>query len=232
MSKATSLVAALRHLSDRVLGDWEGNAAAKQMRAEVKRLQAGAEALLKVQVNRSPLDTPAAHTKKVADMARKFDREVTAAIQRSADAYRNGWNDAQRRIDEKINLKPDAFAQEIRATFRTMSRTNQLQLLGKLVEENRGPELAAIVKAPSILSGISDDERARYEKAIIGRHAPAELDEMARMEKAFEGVGTAVAAAGDFVKAMTDPAELARIENGEAAANEAGASFEQALSSE
>jgi len=205
------------------------NATARRFLAEVNRVHAGAAALDNVRANRSPLDTPEGHALKVGKLAKKFDNEVTAVINRSGEIWREGMRDVQRRIDEKIDLKPNAFAEEIRATFRTMSRKSKVELLGQLVKENRGPELAAIVKAPSILSGISDAERADYERAIISMHAPKELAEQTWLEELFDSVVAMATTSSGLVRDFMDPGELARIERADALATEAGEAFDQSL---
>lgn len=226
MSRATALALAIGAIGGRM---WEGTTSARQMRAEVNRLKMGADALNKVNANRSPLDTPEAHVKKVAALARKFDREVTAAINRSGATMRDGLNDVDRRLEEKISLKPDAFAAEIRNVFRSLDLKGKHDMMARLVAENRGAELAAIVKAPTSLTGISEADRARYEKNIIATHAPAELEEQAKLNESFESLMAATNAAADLVRSLTDPGELARIENGEAAAAAAGEAFNQSL---
>jgi hypothetical protein len=204
-------------------------ATARRIQQEVSRLHRGAEALDKVSANRSPLDTVEAHTKKVATIARKFDAEVTSSINRISDISRDGRKAVERRIDDKVNLKPDAFAGEIRATFRAMSGKDRMELLARLVKENRGPELAAIVKAPPILTGISEAQRARFESAIIGQHAPAELAEQAEIDASLEESFAATRYAGDYATSLVSPAKVAVIEAGEAAADAAVEAFVQTL---
>lgn len=222
-------ISALIAIAERMVRDMEGHPTARQLQAEVNRLRNGAEALDNVNGNRNPVDTDAAHAVKVANMARKFDREITAAMNRMGEITRGGVQDAQRRIDEKIDLRPNAFAQEIRSAFRALDSKGKAKLIGELVEQNRGPELAAIVKAPSVLTGISDEQRAVYEKMIVSKHAPAELDEQAGIESVFEQGFTAANVAISLVKSLTDPGKLAAIERRQAAANAAGEAFNQSL---
>lgn len=221
-------VRALGHIAEK-LAKLDRNEAARRLQAEINRLRQGVEALDTVFASRNPVETEAAHTKKVATMARKLDQEVTAAINRAGMILKEGSHNLQRRIDERVNLKPDAFAAEIRATFRAMSRKDQLKLMGELVRENRGPELAAIVKAPSILTGLSADEQARFEQAILGMHAPDEMAEMADLNEAFEVSLTATRVAGTFANSLTSPGKVAAIEKGEAASEAALSAFDQAL---
>lgn len=222
-------IRAIGVIADIMAKDVGDHAIGRRLHAEIERLRQGAKALDEVNARRSPLDTPAAHAMKIAKMARKFDQEVTATINRSGLIFSEGYKDANRRIDEKVNLTPDAFAGEIRATFRTLNAKAQSELVKVLIQQNRGPELAAIVKAPSILTGVTDRQRADYEQAILGVHAPAELEEQELISSAFDTIMIAAKTAGGFAKSLTEPASLAEIERAAAASDAAGAAFDQSL---
>lgn len=224
-----AMIRAIEAIGAKMLSDLPDHNTARQMNAEVNSIRLKGEALDRVARTRSPLDTPAAHALKVAKMARTFDSEVTAMINRTGRLWAEGYNDAQRRIDEKVNLKPDAFAQEIRTAFRGMSGKAQGALINRLVKENRGPELAAIVKAPAILTGISEEARASYEKMILNVHAADELDEIAKLEDVFGAVSAVSKAASSMVADFTNPASIAAIESQAAAANEASEAFSQSF---
>ena len=224
------MVKALEAIAGRMLsGIGENNAVALQLQSEVTRLRSRAEALDNVRARRSPLDTPAAHALKVAKMARTFNSEITATLNRAGQIWSEGAKDVHRRIDEKVNLKADEFASEIRTAYRALGGKAQAELIGRLARENRGPEMAAIVRAPSVLTGISDEQKAIYEKMIVETHAPNEVEEAQALEEAFSAVQSATSAAGRLVKDMTDPARLAAIESEAAAADEAGAAFQSSF---
>lgn len=222
-------VRALQAVAARMTKSIPDHPTARALQGEVTRLANHASALDNMRANRSPLDTPEAHALKVGKAAKKLDQEITALINRAGNHTRAGLADAQRRIDQKINLTPDAFAQEIRAAFRNMDGKAKAKLVNQLVEENRGPELAAIVKAPAILTGISEEQRAAYEKMIISLHAGDELDEISNIEEVFSAVLTATDTAGNLSKRFSDPVELAKIERADSAAKAAGDAFEQSL---
>jgi hypothetical protein len=232
---ANPSVTAIAAVAERMIADMSDHATARRLHAEVNRLRAGAEALDSVNSNRSPLDTPAAHALKAAEKARKFDREVTATLNRSAAIYGEALDDLRRRIDDKLNLKPvsDQEAREIREVFRGMGSKERAGLMKDLVDEGRGPELAALLNASSpILTGLSEPQRQMYREAFIAKHAAAELSEQERLGRVFEGVTAATRAAGEFVKLLTDPGTLADIERGAAAAAAAGDAFDQSLAQE
>jgi len=222
-------VLTLAAIADRMLGDMAGHKTAERLHGEVMRLHAGAEALGAASAVRSPLETPEAHMKRIAGMAKKYDREITPMLNRAAATMQEGLKDIERRIGFKVDLRPSAFAEEIRAMFRTLDSKAKTDLLNELVDSNRGPELAAIIKAPAILTGIPDDRRAMYEQIIVTKHAPAEFAEKEKLEEIFSAVMTAQSVAEKFAKSMVDPAKLGEIERGEAEVAAAGAAFEQSL---
>ena len=222
-------VRAIAAIAERMLKDLPDHPTALRLQSEVNKLRNGAEALDKVRANRSPLDTREAHALKVGKLAKQFESEAIASLNRSIQYWAEGYDDIERRIAQKVDLTPNAFAQEIRSAFRTLSRKDKIELLGQLVKENRGPELAAIVKAPSVLSGISDDERAKFEESIIGMHASAEIEERAKLEDVFNAMNRAQDTASNIVKRFRDPAQLADIERAAADADAAGDAFTQSM---
>ena len=223
------MVRALEAMSAQMTAALPDHETARQLRAEMNGLRLKAEALDNVNQRRSPLETPAAHAMKVAKRARAFDSEVTAALNRSSQLWAKAREAADRRIAEKVDLRPDAFASEIRSAFRTLSPQKQNDLIKELVDSNRGPELAAIVKAPVVLTGITEAQRAVYEQSIIARHAAPEFEEMGLLDEVYEITVAGTRAAGSFAKSLNDPAKLAAIESAAASADEADAAFNQTL---
>jgi hypothetical protein len=229
MSKVSALSAALGVISERTAKTAGDHRGAGAIHAEVGRMRTAGAALAQAYASRSPLVTPAAHTKKLADMARKYDREVLAGLNRASDALRSARADIQRRIDDKISLKEDAYGTETRAYFRTLNRTDKMSLISELIGENRGPELAALLKAPRSATGLTKDEVTRLESQLYSTHAADEMAELALVEEVHSGAIAAYEAGTDLARSLTDPGELARIESEDAAANDAGAAFDQAL---
>lgn len=222
-------VRALAAVAERMTRNMPGHPVALSLQGVINRLSSGALALDNVNANRSPLETEGAHALKVAGLARKLDKEVTTSMNRLGEILREGVNDVQRRIDQKIDLMPDAFASEIRAAFRGLNGKERSKLINELVDGNRGPELAAIVNAPSVLTGTTDDQRARYMRAIVAKHAPAELDEMTGLQGVFDEGFVATDIAASVAKSFIDPSRLNQIERDAATASAAGYAFDQSL---
>lgn len=215
---------ALAALADR-LGAMSHNAA-RQMHGEVNRIRLHAEALDRAAANRDPTKTPAAHEVEIAKAARQLDRQALACLQRCGEIFRAASLDVDARIAERANLKPDAFAAENRTAFRELDNAGRSKLVKELIDQGRGPELAAILKAPQLLTGLPADRLARYEEAFIAKHAAAELGERETIEAAFNEMCAASQAASLFVKELTDPNKLAEIERGVEAAKDASAALQ------
>ena len=223
---------ALNHLVERVVRGLpeEGHAASRRLQAEVRRLRNGVEAMGKLHVMKNPLDSAPMHEKKVSSAARRLATEVSAAHERLHTIVREGLIDISARIKSKVNLEPDGFAAEIRSAFRNMEKADQFTLLNELVKANRGAELAAIVKSPAILTGISPELQAQYAELIVSHHAPAEFAEQAALMEAMNVTLTATSVARKAAEDYSDPIKLASIERGESDAAAADAAFANAFS--
>jgi hypothetical protein len=207
-----------------------GQGGRRALHAEVTKLHAAATALEKLRANADPTVTPAAHAKRVMSAAAKLKEQVASARDRAHRIMHDGATDIDRRIAAKVNLKPDAFAAEIRATFRGMPPERQLRVLAELATQNRGPELAALIEAPGIVTGLTGDLQNRYRDLIVSTHASEEHAEQAELMEAFLATLDMMPVASAVADALSDPAKLAEIERGEAAAAEAAAAFDSAVS--
>lgn len=223
-----SKVRALRAIADRfsLPSGSEGHAALRAIYAQVANLTNAAEALHTLRMTRDPTITDGAHQKRVSLAAARLGRETTAAINRIIKISADGHADLAARIREKTKLHPDIYAAEVRATFRTLSNTERMKLLGELVDGNRGPELAALVKAPATITGLPEEYRARFEAAFIARHASEELSEQKALEEAFATSMVSTRTAGEIADTYADPIRLAEIQKAEAKATDAARAFD------
>lgn len=221
------MVKAIELIASRLTESMPDHDVPRKVQADMNGLRLKAEALDRVARTRSPLDTPAAHAMKVAKMARTFQAEANSVMNRAAKTLAHGVQDAYRRIEERVNLTPDAFAAEIRQAVRALPTQERTALVERFIHENRGPELAAILKAPLVLTGLSEAERAAYEKSLFETHAQAELAEVETLEGLWSSVTTVMRAADDMAREFTDPETIATIEADAAAAKEAEAAFNQ-----
>lgn len=220
------LVKAVDYMASNMLADLGGDhVLGRQLQAEVTRLGKKAEALDAVRARRNPTETPAAHALKVSKLARAFDAEIAQAKGRLTQSWGAGVSEVYRRIEDKANLKPDAFAGEIRTRLSQMSAKDRDAQLKRWIDENRGPELAAITKAPPMLSGLSGQETAMWEAAHIERHAASDVAEAKALDEVYAIITSATKAVGDFARELTDPETIAAIESGAAAADAASDAY-------
>lgn len=224
-------VRALAHIVSRITGSLPeaGHPSSRRLHAEATRLRNGAEALANMYATANPTETVAANEKRVALAAKRYAAETLATRDRMHTILREGLIEVEKRINAKVNLTPNDFAAEIRAMYRQMDGAARSSLLADLVNANRGPELAAIVKAPAILTGIDETLQSRMAEAIVAKHAPDEFAEQAAMLEVFDSTLTAASVASKVADDYSDPARLASIERGEAMAAAAAAEFANAL---
>jgi hypothetical protein len=224
------VIAAVKTVAARIGGNLpEGSHPhARKVQAEVLKLATSMEALARVWETQSPTDTAEGHQKKVSAAAVVFGRQVAAARDRLHDLVRQGVKDIEQRSRLKTGLKADEFASEVRATVRALGIEAKLALLGDLARNKRGSELAAVVDAPTILTGITDDLATRFRELIETSHAPEEYQERIKLLEAFGEAFDMTALCADAASNFADPGKLATIERGEEAAAAAIAAFNEA----
>jgi hypothetical protein len=138
---------------------------------------------------------------------------------------RNGLNDIDRRVRDKTGLKVDAYEQEVRAAILAMSLEGKLAYLNDSAKEGRGAELAAVLDAPALLTGIPVDQKQRVRDMLEDYHAPAEKAEREALQSDFIGAFDLLTAAANTAATLSDPQRLADIERGDAAAANAAQAF-------
>jgi hypothetical protein len=227
-------VRALRAIADRLtskLPSGEGHAAWHQVHAHVVRLADASEALFNLRLTRNPSETDAAHTKRVCLAADRFNKDITVTLNHIIKVSGDGHASIDGRINAKTKLNPDSYAGEVRAVYRGLaSQTEKTKLIGEFIEQNRAAELAAIIKAPTSLTGMIEEHRQRYEAAFIAKHASEELAEKAALEDAFSDAMVSTRTAGELADAYADPVKLAAIVKAEAVAAEAVKAFDAKVS--
>lgn len=206
-----------------------GHPARAALIAEVQRLGSAARALASLADAPDPTATTAAHAKRTMDAATKLIAQVGAARDRLHTINREGLQDLEKSIAAKVNLKPDGDAPEVRDMFRRLNNTRQQQLLVELANENRGPELAALILAKRSTTGLTQEACGRYRDLVVATHAREEHDQSEAVMETFLQALDVCSTIVRFAERFIDPATRARIERGETAAAAAAAAFEQAV---
>lgn len=197
-----------------------------QLQAHVSRLARRAQALQRMEETRNPLETQAAHEKRIAKAAAQLEAEAEAMLDSANETLRNSVGEIEKLINSKVNFVPNEYAQEVRSTFRALEYKDRLTMISKMVDGNQGPELAAILQAPEFLAGLNKEQQGNFTEMLFNRHASVERDARDAIMTGFGDTLTAVRTARNAAKLLTDPGRMADIEAGERAAAEAQAAFE------
>jgi hypothetical protein len=86
----------------------------------IERLERLAGGLEKLRDNKNPTDTPEAHSRKVANMAKKLQGENTRINAQINEIIVTGTRELYQLIDEQSGLVESDYGPEIRAAFRSM----------------------------------------------------------------------------------------------------------------
>ena len=213
MINPKSYIAAAQGITNRINQDMPF---AERMIREANKLIESAQGLLALHGSRDTTITEDAHFLKVQKAAVKLNEQVNKTVDASMAIEREASNDAQCRMDEKVNLKPGANAAEIRAIFRSMDDSKRADFLNRLVHMNKAPELAAIIEVGSELTAfiLNDKLRASYREAILNMHAPKELKELEAAQEDVQSLRLVAKEIRKVADAFSDPYRLESIRRG------------------
>lgn len=185
------------------------------------------DALQTLHADRNPLETQAVQEKRIQQAVKKLETTAKEVGKQAENIIGDGIARLQGELDTKVKLKPNEYAAELRAQARTLDYDGKLKLLTELADANDGPMLAALIKAPSVLTGIPAEVSNRFTEHVYAKHAPEEWEELKDLltlvTERLDIVNTALTAA----KAYSDPVRLAEITAQEEAALRAQAHFDQ-----
>lgn len=199
--------------------------------AEAARLEKAVKALGDVYARKSPLDTDAAHFKKVAHHARRLEKETADASNRIKNLQIASITRVQDSITERLNLNETPYAGELRQTLRGMDNKDRHSAIKQLMQQGDSASMAAILKAPAMLSGITEELQNRYIVSYEEAQAPDLVLERADLVETVADLHAMVNASGKAAESFLDPARIRDIEEGERLAGEAESSFTQAFNS-
>lgn len=224
-------IKALEAIAERITRDkpTHKNVAFVQMQGLVVSLRNSVEAIGKLHATPNPIEAKEAHIKRVSVAAKQLSSKISEMQDRINRITQQGLKDVHERINNKVNLVPDGYAAEIRQAFRNMKQTEQIKLLGQLADENRGTELAAIIKVPALLTGINPELQGKYAGYIVSKHAPEEWEEQNALIEAMKTAFVAGDVGKNTVAEYSDPAKLADIESREVAFQQANANFSHSM---
>lgn len=205
-----------------------GQTHARNIASTIQGLAVSAEALAKVYDSKSPTETEDAHHKKVVTAAKAFGGQAERVRDRLHEIVQAGMRDIEARSRAKTGLKANEYAGEIRAVIRNMPTDTKLALFNELAEEGRGAELAAVIDAPALLTGVTVEMQQRAKEVLETVHAKAETDERDKLSQVFAEAYDVVSMCANAARQLGDTERLADIEHGEAAAAAALDAFQVA----
>lgn len=205
-----------------------GHTYLREMQAVIERLAVASGTLGKLMNSQSPTETQAAHAKKVGAAAKTVGDAVAKAKDQLNAIMGRGMRDIEARSRAKTGLKMNEFAAEIRASVRILSVEDKLRLFIDLAKEGRGAELAAVIDAPPLLTGVTPEMQQRAKDMLEGLFAKAEVDEREALAQGFADAFDMAAALAAMAGSLGDPRQLAEIERGEEAAAAAVEAFQAA----
>lgn len=165
MSHAQNLTV-LRALSARFPAD---TSISDKVKAVLTRIEKEASNLLEIMTQPDPEKSAMAIDRIINDEKGRL-RDLIAKSRNDVNPLIAGWRagaDAER--VKKANLVPDAFAGEIRAVFRGMAWPAQLQFMSTATDRLDGAAVAAVLNAPLVLSGLTQDQAEQFREAYLNR---------------------------------------------------------------
>lgn len=197
--------------------------------AELYTILLPVDGIEKMARSRNPMDTEAAHAKKVALAAEKMRQSFDRSRERVERLRDSSLASIDADIDAKTRLQPTAQSAEIRAVLRQMDNPARLAALVKAIDAKDTATLAAIADGNQITTGLDDEVRLRLLDTFRMRTAPALYDERKRLMAISDHVPSLFNEAMAAARDATDPAFIAEINELEAKAKEAEAEFSQTL---
>ena len=205
------------------LGRREGNTdrPAYQMLSLIERVGKNVNAVNKVRENRNPMDTDAAHSRKVAKAAQLMREQTRMIDQTALKLYQLSVERINKEIDQQAGLVEGKFDQEIRTAFRGLSEKQRADTLSEALKNGNSEVIAAVCLGPSVLSGVDDKSRNEFIRDLRKAKAPQLLEDLDEIHNAMSITNVAREIADNLFNDSYDPKKQAEIDRAEAQAKTA-----------
>lgn len=138
--------------------------------------------------NPSDEDRAATHARKVRDLYLSNKAKWSENVARTEAELARAIADAEDDLRHEANLKPDPrYEGVILSKFVGMKPSDQAALFGELVTAGDGPSLAALLNAPSVLTGLTEQRKVELKAALCAKVAPKHValrDELLKAKQA------------------------------------------------
>lgn len=195
----------------------------------LERLERQAGALDKVRAARNPLDTEAAHARKVAKAAKRLQAESKKIHDQISEISVQGFAEIGQLLEAQTGLVQSEYAGELRATFRSMDDKQRTATLNAALANGDSETIAAIGLSPAILSGVTEEAQTRYLDAIRQMKAPDLIQESEDLNEALQTAGAASELAGILFNENYDSEKQSAIDAAEQAAAEAETALAESM---
>lgn len=202
--------------------------------AITRKLAAAADAVLnleKLSKTSNPMETEAAHARRVAAAAKQLGDKISRLETEIATEATSQRDRLQREIKEKARLVPSQNAKEIREALRAMPEKERSKtMIEALHGSDTGVEiLAAVADGNLITTGLSDDVRSRFIAEHQKMQAPELFKELTALDEVVEHAPKIVEIAKQVVNEAVSPSYIEQINAAEKASTEAVEAFNQSV---
>lgn len=171
------------------------------------------KALDEFRANPNPFDSYAAHHKKVQREAARVSTKIQTEMSEAFGKLKNSAAVLSDQIAQELNLNETQYAAEIRASLRGKSESERHKILNKAVKEKDSATVAAVIRAPGHLSGLSEEMQRRYENDFSAAHAGGLGAQLDAQLKEYERFNAMAKSADNIAASMFDSEELEAAEN-------------------
>ena len=225
---------AISAIGDRMRSSWSDPAKPSpyslRMSLEVRAIHEAVRGLDAIQKNRSQTETDGAHFLRVSKAAQQAKARFDASVNRLNETLQESARDLDGRIVQRLGLVENQYSAEIRATLRAMPDDKRNAYVREAIDRKDGAFVAAVVNAPSILTGVSDEMKGRYKELLTEKVAPELVAEQSEIFETFSAAMAAVTAAKRAASEVSDPALQISIEISQMRAEEAQRHFDATIS--
>ena len=195
--------------------------AVRQLYSEVEMMTRQIAAIENMAANPSPHMTEDGHYTMVAREKDRLEKQLNKTLDRINAKFGESYISISDQRDKILGLKEDQFAQEYRTAFRNMTQEQKTTALTKAIKKQESSVIAALTKAPAMLSGLDENVQDRTLTQYYDQYAPQLTKQISELEAAASTSLIALRNARTAVKDGIDPKKLQDIQSREIAHQEA-----------
>jgi broad specificity phosphatase PhoE len=201
-------------LADRLQGRDNNNHSVRILTL-IEKLERQASALDQVRAAKNPIDTAAAHARKVAKAAKRLRAESDRIDGLINEIVTIGYREIGELMEAQTGLVQGDYSAEIRASFRGMTEKQRSDTILTAMSEGNSEVIAAVSLSPAILSGLDPNVQERSVEAIRQMKCPELIEESDDLSEALQTASAAKELAGIMFSENYDHAEQTAIDQAE-----------------